>query len=77
MSLALPTYTDEDYHIEFRGYDYALQTDHDSKQMALSEASLYRQIGLGCYRGGEICRACVKQLSNGRWGVYIRIVTVR
>jgi len=69
-------YTDEDYHTEFRGYEYTLRFAFDYKHEAKNEASMIRQCGTGKEHNGQVCRAIVKQVSNGKWGVYIRYVTL-
>ena len=69
-------YTDEEYHTEFRGYEYDLQSAFDYKHEAKNEASMIRQNGTGDETYGQVCRAIVKQVSNGKWGVYIRYVTL-
>ena len=69
-------YTEEEYHTEFRGYEYDLHKAYEHKHEAKNEASMIRQCGTGNEHNGQVCRACVKQLSNGKWAVYIRYVTL-
>jgi hypothetical protein len=65
------TITDADRHTIFRGYEYRLHKHYDDKEMAQMEASLCRHYGMQtAWESKGKTRACVRQLSNGRWGVY-------
>ena len=68
-------FNDDDYHTVFRDYEYDLHKAYDDEGMARIEASFCRQLGTSDMLSNQVCRACVRQLSNGRWGVYIRFIT--
>ena len=65
--------TDDDRTIVFRDYIYNLHQIRDDKPAAMMEASCCRLYGnQTTSEDAGKTRACVKILSDGRWGVYTR-----